>query len=669
MRLRSTHIVRQIAVTTVIAMVPMAIMLIAMTHLLDPKPKAVALDYSLTTAMQQSGTTVGIADSNLYGMSDADIVATLNEMQSLGVNTVRVMVPWGGVQPLDPTDPLLGGYRDWNKVDFIVNQAVSRNMAVLGVLNATPSWGGQNGTGCWGCPGVAPDPTKFAAFAAEAATRYAGKISAYEVWNEPNYFASWLPAPDPVAYTNVLRAVYTAIKGDPNNPNDGADPNALVVGGVLGSVASFGNVTYDTVDFVRQMYANGAKGYFDALSYHPYNYTTKFSDGTYDPFWAPWNKWSPLNQLLEIRQLMIDNQDQALRIWASEFGLPTGGPNGVSEQDQAAFISDFLNKWASMADAYGSYTGPAFIYTTRDVVGAETTEDGSFGIFKFDATLNAWVVKAAAQVIKDFIAAHPADPTDPTDPADPPSLSEQLAQALAAFFQQIQAVIQGVVNSFNSFVNAVAQAIAAIFNPGGAGVTAVPTSLQDEVAEGTSIAAMSVRSNATVVDRSSSDASVSADTDAADTESAVVNEVTASEETPTATTDAESSEASTSDPATTASKTVDTEKPSGDSENSDSADTKTITPATAAETDTSRDDLGDVTNTESREPARTGLVARPTKLDSDGTAGTDDSISKGDKTSGAKSGTTGDSGSSAGSSSESDSGGSDSGGSDSGGTN
>ena len=33
-------------------------------------------------------------------------------------------------------------------------------MSVLGVLNATPSYGGANG-GCVGCVGAAPDPTEF----------------------------------------------------------------------------------------------------------------------------------------------------------------------------------------------------------------------------------------------------------------------------------------------------------------------------------------------------------------------------------------------------------------------------------------------------------------------------------------------------------------------------
>src|SRR6185369_7304863 len=103
----------------------------------------VSRDYIPVVAIDPASTTVGIADSELFGMPEADIVATFNEMQSLGVNTVRIMVPWAAIQPFAP-DTANGAYRDWSKVDFIVQQATNRGMSVLGALNSTPlSWGMQ----------------------------------------------------------------------------------------------------------------------------------------------------------------------------------------------------------------------------------------------------------------------------------------------------------------------------------------------------------------------------------------------------------------------------------------------------------------------------------------------------------------------------------------------
>jgi len=652
---------RRYATATVIAIVPLAIMCAAMTYLLNPKPKPMALDFNLTTAINESSTTVGMADSDLYGMSEADIIATFNEMQSLGVDTVRVLVPWGDIHKVPPGDPLEFFYPPyWDKVDFIVEQAMSRNMAVLGVLNSTPYWGGENGSGCIGCYGAAPDPTKFAAFAAEATTHlqtnFPGVVSAYEVWNEPNYVASWSPTIDPIAYTNLLKAAYSAIK-EANDLNGVVNPDdPLVVGGVLGSSFTFANITYDTVDFVEQMYANGAQGFFDALSYHPYQYTTEFSQGTVE---AGCNylgcESSPINQLLAIRQLMIDQGDSALRIWATEYGLPTGGPNAVTEEQQAAFIEDFLNTWHSF-----TFTGPAFIYTTRDrdLVNGVLTEDGSFGLFKYDLTTLQWVEKQAADIVRDWIAAH-QEPTTPPGPGPTDPIS-QLAAALQAFFDQIQAAVQNFVNSVNAFFNAITQALTNIFNPGGAAATAVPAGLQDDVADATMMAARSFTADASTSSAESSepDGANSVPEDVSATENAgteTVSETEATETTEAATdqsTSGQSADPGTADQETTEAEATETEEASTETKTSETStvstdqkvadtekvttddakkaeSTETKTPTTSAESDTNGASTGSVTGSESREPERTGVVARPAKVGEEGAGGSGDSATAG----------------------------------------
>src|SRR4030081_2461528 len=158
MRQGTTRRLRRYATATVIAIVPMAIMCGAMTYLLNPKPNPVALDVMPVVAIENSNQTIGIADSDMYDptLSNADIIKRFDEMQSLGVNTVRVLIPWGVIQPAQPGSPLETFFpQDWSRIDFIVSQAQSRNMGVLGVLNSTPYWGGQNGVGCLGCFGVA----------------------------------------------------------------------------------------------------------------------------------------------------------------------------------------------------------------------------------------------------------------------------------------------------------------------------------------------------------------------------------------------------------------------------------------------------------------------------------------------------------------------------------
>ncbi|ODQ92127.1 hypothetical protein BHQ17_16460 [Mycolicibacterium holsaticum] len=294
---------------TAIVMVPLAAMLTAAPTVKKPRINRVAFDYILTAGIVESGTTVGIADSDLWALSTPDgkldtaaVNRHLDEMQALGVNTVRIVLPWRGNEPFRPgTFPPGVEEAAWARSDYIVNAAADRGMAIVAVLAHGPDWAGVDPNTDWSLLGFEepPQPDLFGEYAGRVATRYGEKIAAYEIWNEPNYVRAWAPTIDPAAYTEMLQAAYTAIK----NAN-GDDPNdPLVVAGVLGAVIS-SPVTLDPVKFVEAMYASGAKGYFDALSFHPYHYTLKFSEGIKNDFWR-----SPLEQVIEIRA------DSTRRTW------------------------------------------------------------------------------------------------------------------------------------------------------------------------------------------------------------------------------------------------------------------------------------------------------------------------------------------------------------------
>lgn len=598
---------RALAVATAIATVPMSIMLTATTNLRNPRIDRLALDYVLTAGIVESGTTVGIADSDLWILSTPDgmfdtaaVNRHLDEMQALGVNTVRIGLPWRYNEPFPPgTLPPPLEEAAWARSDYIVNAAADRGMAIVAALVHAPDWAGVVPNWDWSLFGAEepPHPELFGEYAGRVATRYGEKIAAYEIWNEPNSLFAWMPTIDPAAYTEVLQAAYAAIK-DAN----GDDPNdPLVVAGVLVAVFS-SPITMDPVTFVETMYASGAKGYFDALSFHPYHYTLKFSEGVKDDFWR-----APLEQLIDIRQLMLDNGDAALKIWATEYGLSTFGDNAVTEEQQAEFIEDFLNAWKDLKDADGtSYAGPSFIYTLRDrLVNGVLTLDTSLGIFNVD-----WTAKLAAQVIKDFIEESQV-PEEPEEPEEPgvPNLGEQLAQALQAFFQVIANAVQGVVNAVSAFVNSVAQAIANIFNPGGAAATSLPTEVQDEVAAGADMAAMSWR------------AASAADEDADEPEGSAVQNLSVDDATEDSLSElTEPAEAETEEPtAVDEAVTTDEQVPAQEPETVD-PDAVADLGADKSETETDAEtetDEGAVED-DSREPVRIGLVARPGQVGSDG---------------------------------------------------
>ncbi|MCV7011400.1 Ig-like domain-containing protein [Mycolicibacterium madagascariense] len=323
------------------------------------------------TAVDQRPTTVAINAPDFLLYTQAQLNTALDALQATGIDTIRVMIAWASVQPVQ------GWSLDWSAVDRVINTATARGITVLGVLNSTPYWAVTPGT--LPVSGSPNDPAQFAKFAALVAARYKGKVASYEVWNEPNGWQYWQPGPDAKKYTALLKAAYTAIKG--------ADPNALVVAGALGSVIDFGNFTENPVRFVTEMYAAGAAGYFDALSFHPYLYNNPFSTSGGNPE-------SALSQVKRIYQLMVANGDGNKKIWATEYGQPA---SVVSEANQASFIGDFLRAWRNLP-----FAGPAFIHTLVDWNSSDPTE-ASFGIYHKD-----WTPKPAVAVIEQVLSENEA---------------------------------------------------------------------------------------------------------------------------------------------------------------------------------------------------------------------------------------------------------------------
>jgi hypothetical protein len=322
--------------------------------------------------------TLGIADSDLYFKTQAEIDASLDKMQALGVRNVRVLIPWYDVEPDE-------GVYKWDNIDRVVAAADERGMGVLATITHSPYWAVRPGD----TPVTSPpaDPAVFGDFAGLVAQRFAGKIAAYEVWNEPNGAIAFTPTPDAARYTVLLQDAYAKIKA--------ADPSVTVIGGILGAVPTRPGESIDSPTFLQQMYDAGAHGYFDAIAFHPYQFTTPYSQGLD-------LTGSPLNEVNAMRALMVAKGDGGKLIWATEYGLATIAPikpadQAVTEEHQAAYIKDFVAAWSAQ-----SFAGPMFIYTMQDKPQYTGSLEDSFGLYRADGT-----PKPAAQVIADFIAAHP----------------------------------------------------------------------------------------------------------------------------------------------------------------------------------------------------------------------------------------------------------------------
>ena len=72
--------------------------------------------------------------------------------------------------------------------------------------------------------------------------------------------------------------------------------------------------------FMRQIYANGGKGFFDAFAHHPYSFPCNpLTDAS----------WNAFTQTKYLHDIMVQNGDGAKKIWGTEAGAPTGADIGT----------------------------------------------------------------------------------------------------------------------------------------------------------------------------------------------------------------------------------------------------------------------------------------------------------------------------------------------------
>jgi hypothetical protein len=254
----------------------------------------------------------GLAIDLTWGISNADQDRTAAAMSDVGSRWVRITANWADAEPTK------GQYNDWwlKHYDRAISLARNAGSKVILMSYQSPSW--ASGSSNKETP--PKNPADYANYMRFLATRYAGQVEAYEVWNEPNIDRFWSAGVNAAEYVSLLKPSYSAIKS--------ADPNAKVV---------FGGLSTNDYHYLESAYAAGAKGYFDVMAVHPYTCNTSPDvvkrDGsgrmTRDTYLA----------YREVRASMAAAGD-AKPIWFTEFGWSTtSGSCGVSEATQASYLT------------------------------------------------------------------------------------------------------------------------------------------------------------------------------------------------------------------------------------------------------------------------------------------------------------------------------------------
>lgn len=151
------------------------------------------------------------------------------------------------------------GAFDWARTDRIMDQIDSYGLKVIVRLGVQPGWATPN----LPMPEVGPPDNMqdWADYVAAVATRYKGRVDAYQIWNEPNLAREWGERPpSPAEYTEMLRVSYQAIKN--------VDPYPIIISAGMAPTTRNDNVAKPDVYYIQEMYDAGAAAYFDALGAH-----------------------------------------------------------------------------------------------------------------------------------------------------------------------------------------------------------------------------------------------------------------------------------------------------------------------------------------------------------------------------------------------------------------
>ena len=257
------------------------------------------------------------------------------------------------------------GVYQWGQLDEIVDFLNSQNIYIMLSVVKSPRWATPTGMD----DGTPRNPQDYGDFVRALASRYQGKVAAYELWNEANLAAETGRRINAGFFVELLKAGYTAAKS--------VDQNIVIV---MGAVSPTGvndpNVAVDDLVYLEQVYEyNGGevRRYFDVLGSHPYGMAnppdTLWSEGK--P--GPGNKFNTHDSFYFRRfeqhyAIMQRHGDGDKQIWLTEWGWGSDFQsditkgylefNTVTEQMRADYVTGAIRQMRER----NPYIGVTFLW-------------------------------------------------------------------------------------------------------------------------------------------------------------------------------------------------------------------------------------------------------------------------------------------------------------------
>ncbi len=192
----------------------------------------------------------------------------------------------------------------WLKYDQIVDLTEAFGLRLMARLSNPPAWTRADPDA--GDRAPPDDLADFVNFVTTLASRYRGRISHYQIWNEPNIYPEWGENPiDPAGYAELLCRAYHALKA--------VDSDILVISGAIApTIALDGSRNLSDLVFLQALYDHGGSACFDVLSAQGYGLRSGPTDRRL--------RATSVNVARHVyyRDIMVRNGDAHKPIWLSE---------------------------------------------------------------------------------------------------------------------------------------------------------------------------------------------------------------------------------------------------------------------------------------------------------------------------------------------------------------
>lgn len=257
---------------------------------------------------------------------DWDDILTLAD--TYGIQWAREQFNWDVIEPTD--DDAF----NFDTYDAVIDAYDAHEIEVLGLLTYSSSWASAN-------PGAAdyefypPDLDAWSDYVQTVTEHYAGRITYWEIWNEPNHPSFWKG--DTADYADLFNSAVAAAQA--------GNPNAKIVfGGLSGADYAFLEDTLPLINNTDDI---------AVMALHPYS--------TAAPEVATDGVNTLTTDLYNIKAVLNRFEMARTPIWLTEIGWETG-VNGVSNRTQAEYLTRVYTQalsipdvekifWYSLADA------------------------------------------------------------------------------------------------------------------------------------------------------------------------------------------------------------------------------------------------------------------------------------------------------------------------------